>query len=190
MNLIIRHGKDKKGKYSHDERLTASAKEDIYQFTEKMVQEFGFPDLIYYSPMLRTRQTTKYILRKLKELKEVEEQAQEQRQGREQRQEERQGENNFVKIKCEPKLGRYFNTKERRDPDVHESSMRRGVIIEDNKQQFHSRIKKHLRKVINKAKKSNIKIWNITHTLVLLHVAEILSIDHNPHVEYLDYVKL
>ena len=166
-SIYIRHGRDKRGKYAHDERLTESAKEDIALFTEKMVLQFGFPDLIYYSPFMRTRETTKYILRKLKELKQ---------------------EN--VKIKCEPKLGRFFTSYERRDPDISDSTMRRKPIINDKKKEFHSRIKKFLRKVQYKSKKHNLNIWNITHTLVLLHVAELASIERNPHVEYLDFVKV
>ena len=170
--LFVRHGQDKRGKYAHDERLTEDAKEDIAQFTEKMVLHFGFPDLIYYSPFMRTRETTKYILRKLKELKQENEKEK------------------YVKIKCEPKLGRFFTSYERREPDISDSTMRRNPIINDNKKQFHDRIKKILRKVQYKSKKHNLNIWNITHTLVLLHVAELNSIERNPHVEYLDFVKV
>ena len=173
MSLIfIRHARDKRGKYAHDERLTESAKEEIAQFTEKMVAEFGFPDLIYYSPFMRTRETTKYILRKLKELKQENEKEK------------------YVKIKCEPKLGRFFTNFERQDPDISGSTMRRKPIINDKKKEFHARIKKHLRKVQYKSKNHNLNIWNITHTLVLLHVAELESIERNPHVEYLDFVKI
>ena len=168
MNIIIRHARDKRGKYAHDERLTESAKEDIAQFTEKMVTEFGFPDLIYYSPFMRTRETTKYILRKLKELKQEK----------------------YVKIKCEPKLGRFFTHVERQEPDISDSTMRRKPIINDKKKEFHTRIKKFLRKVQYKSKKHNLNIWNITHTLVLLHIAELESIERDSHVEYLDFVKV
>ena len=172
MNIIIRHARDKRCKYAHDERLTESAKEEIAQFTEKMVLQFGFPDLIYYSPFTRTRETTKYILRKLKELKDNNET------------------DKFVKIKCEPKLGRFFSGRERSNPEISESTMRRKPIINDKKKEFHARIKKFLRKVQYKSKKHNLNIWNITHTLVLLHVAELASIERNPHVEYLDFVKI
>ena len=168
MILVIRHAKDKRGKYAHDERLTESAKEDIGLFTEKMVQEFGFPDLIYYSPFVRTIQTTKYILRKLKELQN----------------------DNCVKIKCEPKLGRFFTSYERQEPDISDSTRKRKAIINESKKEFHIRIRKHLRKVQHKSKNDNLNIWNITHTLVLLHVAELSSIERNPHVEYLDFVKI
>jgi broad specificity phosphatase PhoE len=167
MNILVRHARDKKGKYAHDERLSSDAKEDIEKFTEKMVEEYGFPDLIYYSPMLRTRSTTKYILKILKKIKP----------------------DIYVKIKCEPNLGRFFTSRERKKPDLHSSTMRRNAIIDNSKKEFHSRIKKHLRKVQYKSEKLNINIWNITHTLVLLHVAQTLNIDRNPHVEYLDFVK-
>ena len=170
MNLIIRHGKDKKGKYDHDERLTEDAKEDIAIFTEKMVLEFGFPDIIYYSPFMRARETTKYILRKLKELRDNDEK--------------------FVKIKCEAKLGRFFTFTERQNPDVHRSTLKRNPILDETKREFHARIKKHLKKVQYKSKNHNLNIWNITHTLVLLHVAELLAIDRPSHVEYLDFVKV
>lgn len=169
INLFIRHGKDKKGKYDHDERLTEGAKEDIAIFTEKMVLEFGFPDIIYYSPYWRTRQTTKYILRKLNELKENDK---------------------YVKIKCEPRLGRFFTGRERENPDVHRSTLKRNPILNETKREFHKRIEKHLKKVQYKSKNHNLNIWNITHTLVLLHAAELLSDERNPHVEYLDFVKV
>lgn len=162
--IYIRHAKDKKDRCEHDERLTEEAKEDVKEFTKKLIEENGFPDIIYYSPYYRTRQTTKYMLKQIK----------------------RMDESKKVKISIEPKLGRFFTSKERKNPDIHESTQRRNPIIHEDKKGFHARIKKHLKSV---SKKGQDKvIWNVTHTLVLLRVASLLNIERDPHVEYLDVV--
>lgn len=162
--IFIRHAKDKKGSCEHDEKLTEEAKEDIKEFTKKLIDENGFPDIIYYSPFMRTRQTCKYMLRQIKEMDA-----------------ERK-----VKIGIEPKLGRFFTSKERRSPDIYESTERRNPIIHEDKKRFHRRVKKHLKYVCKKGEDKII--WNVTHTLVLLRVAEERGIDRNPHVSYLDTV--
>lgn len=162
--IYIRHAKDKKDRCEHDEKLTEEGKEDVKRFTKKLIDENGFPDVIYYSPFMRTRQTVKYMLRQIKHM----------------------DENRKVKISIEPKLGRFFTAKERKNPDIHESTERRNPIIHEDKKSFHSRIKKHLKRVSKKGEDQ--VIWNVTHTLVLLRVAEYLDIERDPHVEYLDTV--
>jgi hypothetical protein len=91
-----------------------------------------------------------------------------------------------TRIKCDPKLGRFFTQAERRDPDIHSSTMRRNPILDETKSEFHYRVRKHLKKM----KKKSGNIWNITHTLVLLQVAKNINLERDPHVEYLDYVKV
>jgi len=67
--IYIRHGKDRKGSHKHDEKLTKEGKKEVEIFTEKLVREYGIPDIIYYSPFHRTRHTAKYMLRKIIEMR-------------------------------------------------------------------------------------------------------------------------
>ena len=64
--IYIRHGKDKKSNHIHDERLTKESKKEIEEFTEILIEEYGEPDIIYYSPFYRTYKTAKYMLKKNK----------------------------------------------------------------------------------------------------------------------------
>jgi len=164
MIIYIRHGKDENSGYKHDERLTREGKEEVKDFVEKMVKKYGFPHIIYYSPFYRTRQTTKYMLKKINEM----------------------NRDIKIKIQLEPKLGRFFTSKERSNPDVHPSTLEKEAIIDKSSKYFKKRVKKQLYSCKKKSEEGKI-IWNITHSLVILRVAKYENIERNPHVEYLDY---
>ena len=157
--IYIRHGKDKKSSHAHDEKLTKSSKVEIEEFTEKLVEQYGKPDIIYYSPFYRTYKTAKYMKQKLNELE--------------------------IEMKVEPYLGRYFTKKQRKNPEVRKSTYKHGAIIKEKWEQFHDRIELQMNTVLE----SNYKVvWNITHSLVLLHIAKLNNIERDHHVEYLDVV--
>jgi len=162
--IYIRHGKDKRGSHKHDEKLTKEGKKEVEAFTEKLVEEYGIPDIIYYSPFHRTRHTAKYMLRKIIEL--------------------REDETKTVKLKLDMNLGRFFTRKQKKRPDVRESTYRKGIIIEERWEEFKDRVEKQMSSIIKEDK----IIWNITHSLVLLQVAKLNNIERSHHVDYLDTV--
>ena len=107
--IYIRHGKDRKGNHKHDEKLTKEGKREVEKFTEKLVEEYGIPDIIYYSPFHRTRHTAKYMLKKIIEI--------------------REDKNKKVKMKMDVNLGRFFTKTQKRNPDVRESTYNKGIIV-------------------------------------------------------------
>ena len=67
-------------------------------------------------------------------------------------------------------------------PDVRSSTLHKGCIIEERNVEFKERVKEQFYEIRNEDK----VIWNITHSLVLLHVARLSNIERDPHVDYLD----
>lgn len=161
--IYIRHGKDEESRYKHDEKLSKEGKQEILEFTEKMVKKHGFPDIIYYSPFLRTQQTAKYIIKKLNEMTDKK-----------------------IFYKTDVKLGRFFTKDQRYNPSVRKSTYKKGVIMDEMYEEFKERVESQLENILNNQKYKYKSIWNITHSLVLLHIAKIKNIERSKKVEYLD----
>ena len=168
--IFIRHGKDKKSSHKYDEKLRKSAKKEAYRLAKELIGEHGMPDIIYYSPYVRTRQTLKYMHKFIKKHR------------------KRNGIKEKPLLKVEPKLSRFFTSKERKNPDIRESTLNKGVIIVESKKEFKNRVSSHLEEVIDKAKQDKLKIWNITHGLVLVNVAEAKNIKLPKHLNYLERI--
>ena len=161
--IYIRHGKDRRGSHKHDEKLTKEGKEEVERFTEKLVKEYGIPDIIYYSPFHRTRHTAKYMLRKIIEIR---------------------TDNKKVKMKMDINLGRFFTKSQKDNPDVRDSTHRKGIIVNEKWEEFKDRVEFQMNNIVNE----NKNIWNITHSLVILQVAKLNNIERDKHVNYLDIV--
>ena len=166
MTLIyIRHGKDRKGSHKHDEKLTKEGKKEVEKFTEKLVEEYGIPDIIYYSPFHRTRHTAKYMLKKIIEIRE---------------------DDKTVELKLDVNLGRFFTRKQKKSPDVRESTYKKGIIIEERWEEFKDRVELQLN--ANLKNNGDKIVWNITHSLVILQIAKLKNIERDNYVNYLDTV--
>ncbi len=163
MIIFIRHGQDMKKDHSHDEVLIDSAKTHIETFTESLVEENGLPDIIYCSPFYRTRQTAKYMKRKIRELYGVE-----------------------VRIKIERSLGRFFSETEQESPDIHDSTHRQNPIIHETRKDFKKRVYK-FHKYLSE-RKSDKNVWNITHSLVLIRIIKHYNLDRSKYIQYLDKI--
>jgi broad specificity phosphatase PhoE len=161
--LYIRHGEDIEGRYKNDWKLTQNGKEEIKKRTLELIEIYGIPDIIYYSPLYRTRQTAKLMVQVIEEKTNIK-----------------------VKAKMDVNLGRFFSYREKDFPNIRESTLNKGIIINETWKQFRYRVKKQFIKKLN----DNRKIWNITHSLVLLRVASLKNIDINPRVKFLDYISV
>lgn len=160
--IYIRHGSDRRTNHKYDEELTEEGKLAARDLAEKLINEYGLPDIIYYSPFYRTRQTKKEMIKIIKQ-------------------------HNFskkTKIKLDPRLGRFFDKKGRRNPDIKTSTQKKGAIIDQSMEDFKERIQEQYEDAISKPYPV---IWNITHTLVLLRIAKITNTERSKYVEYLDY---
>jgi broad specificity phosphatase PhoE len=65
------NGKAIDGYCQHDSPIKDDINEEIYDKVNLLVEKYGFPTHIIYSPFLRTRQTKDYMLIKLKEIDEI-----------------------------------------------------------------------------------------------------------------------
>lgn len=166
MLIYIRHGHDRKRDYHHDEELTEAGKHASQSTAEQIINEHGVPDVIYYSPFLRTRATAKAMMKTVKRYK------------------KQHGITKNTRLSVEPRLGRFFNRRERQEPDIHRNTIKRGALTHENKKLFKSRIEEHYEKI----NKSDEIIWNVTHSLVLLHVAKISDSQCPSHIDYLYYL--
>jgi len=90
-HIYIRHGNDIRTSRKHDERLSDQGKRSVKQKVDQLVEEYGLPDLILYSPFYRCRQTAKIMKKTLTKYHNCE----------------------IDKI-IDPKLGRYFTRKQKR----------------------------------------------------------------------------
>jgi broad specificity phosphatase PhoE len=168
--IYIRHGTDVHNNYRHDEKLTQKGKKESYRLAKELIEKYGVPDIIYYSPSYRTFQTAKYMKKALKNVDSLDKRS--------------MNLDNEKKIKVEPRLGRFFTNTEKKSPDVHRNSIKRGILIEETWEKFHERIDEQF----YECKKSEHQvIWNITHSLVLLRVAKLNNIERDRHVKYSDF---
>ena len=170
--VYIRHGEDRESSHKYDEKLTPEGKIQARKLAKKLIKKYGLPDVIYYSPFFRARETRKEMVKAITEFRDNLEDEQK---------------NKRIKLKLDPRLGRFFTRKERANPDISSSTKHKGAIINERWKDFKERVESQL----NDAFSNDYKIiWNITHTLVLLHVAELQDLSRDSHVEYLDTVIL
>ena len=64
------NGKAPYGCYQHDSPIKDDIVEEIYNKVDSLIEKYGFPTHIIYSPFLRTRQTKNHILTRLKQISE------------------------------------------------------------------------------------------------------------------------
>ena len=64
-HIYIRHGNDIRTSRKHDERLSDQGKRSVKYKVNQLVEEYGLPDLILYSPFYRCRQTAKIMKKTL-----------------------------------------------------------------------------------------------------------------------------
>lgn len=159
--LYIRHGEDKRKGYKYDESLTRRGKRDVKEWTEELLDTYGTPDAIYFSPFYRTRQTKKIMLSVIKNLT-----------------------NEWVKeVECDLRLSRYFTKSQKRNPDIKRSTEKYSPPIDETWKEFHQRIRDQLKDMESSPYRL---IWCVTHTLVLDHIIERKGIPHEYHIPYLD----
>lgn len=162
--IYIRHGSDERQNHKYDEELTREGKEEAKKIAKKLIEEYGLPDVIYYSPFYRTRQTRKAMMHTIKKYV--------------------KDESELPVLKLEPRLGRFFTKKQSKNPDIRNSTSQKGAIIYETWNEFETRVTQQYEEI---KQTKDIIIWNITHTLVLLQISFLSQIERNKHVNYLDY---
>jgi len=184
--IYIRHGHDKKSHYKFDEKLVDEGKEKARQLAKKLVREYGIPDVIYLSPMRRTRQTGDEFLKVVNKYRQTH--GHKTTKGESRKTETRKNE---TRLETEPRIGRLFTHAQQREHDAHRKNRKRylrhstkNVIMDKDKEAFGERVAKQFQQISETGEDQ--VIWNITHSLVLLHVAKMNNIERDRHVKYLD----
>lgn len=162
--IYIRHGNDTVEHHAHDEILTDDGKRGAEQLAEKLLLEYGTPDIIFYSPFYRTRQTLAKMLKIIKYNK-----------------------NKKVKTICDNRLSRYFTSKEKRHPDIRDDTAELGAPTDETWKEFKKRVKSQIKDMKKKRDRYRV-IWCITHTLVLDYLIKKKTPEHGYKISYLDTI--
>ena len=166
MLIYIRHGHDRSSDYRHDQILTGRGKRAARARAEQLISDYGVPDIIYYSPFQRTRATQKQMLKAVERYK------------------TEHGIIQPTQTVAEPRLGRYFNRRERAAPEVHPKTRKQGGLDHEDRQMFKNRVHEHF----NEHRGTDRIVWCITHSLVIIRVAKLTGSPYPRHIEYLDYL--
>jgi len=159
-SIYIRHGHDESSGYDHDQRLTDEGRHHARALAAKLLKSHGPPVAIYYSPFDRTTDTAKEMFSVLAE----------------------HGVANDVKIKIDPRLGKFFSAQQRKDPSVSKSTVKRGMVIQPSKRAFQKALDEQYKEV--KSKHGTDVVWNITHAIGVNHHLKKLT-GHGDSIDYL-----
>lgn len=163
--IYLRHGRDKRGKYKYDEKLTSEGKYKSRELAGDLIRKYGIPDAIYCSPFYRTRQTRRQMFKVISN----------------------HTDRRIVNI-TDPRLARFFTKKQTRNPDIRRDTREKRVPISETWEEFKRRVRDQVNEMESKA---NYKvIWCIGHTLIIKQVAKIKHIDRPDYIEYLDTIIL
>jgi len=186
MIIYLRHANDsddndKKNRhnYKHDNHITKKGKEDAKEMTHKLIEKYGYPTKIYYSPFLRCRETLTVMMKELLYKKtgyihdfclhctSVNDY------------------DNIVNLVCDSNLSRYFTKSDRKKPRVSKSTLRFGIPIHEKKTGLYERLDNHIKFI--KKEDSKETIWCITHAVIYKKIADKFKIETPDHIEFLEY---
>lgn len=161
--IYIRHGHDESSGYHHDQRLTEQGWKEAQNLARHLIQQHGPPAAIYYSPFDRTTDTAKAMYKVVRDELNISD----------------------LKIRIEPRLGKYFTSDQRAKPSVSHATIERGMIVHPSKTAFQSGLNKHHVEV--KRKFPGKVVWNVTHAIGVNHHVKRIhgkgeSIDYLQHV--------
>jgi hypothetical protein len=162
MLIYIRHSEDNEDDptHVHDPKLTHAGKKLAYNKGKKLIEKYGFPNIIYCSPFRRTRQTLKYMLHNTP--------------------------SHNIKIIYDPNTSRYFNEQEKAHVDIDHSTLKSNVPIYESNDIFRTRIK-NLSIKLDKLIQTGIIVWCITHTTVYKRLSKGYNIQLPETIPYMDF---
>ena len=152
MHIYMRHGNDNKTcHYKHDHSLKSELiyEEEIIKKTRKLIKKYGYPDTIYCSPFKRVRETVAIMIDYIK------------------------SKHKSCDIDVDPRLSRYFNSNERANPSVRNTTLKYNPPLNENGKMF----KKRVDQVEHDINRDHGTTWCITHYLVIKRITK------NNHIE-------
>lgn len=166
--LYLRHANDEHPKidkirqHRHDTHLNKKEKKNNYNKIKKLINTYGPPDVIHFSPFTRIRESIDLILNVVKHYYP----------------------NHHIDLIIDNNLSRYFNRKEQLDPSVSTNTIKFNPPIEEKKEDFNNRILQHLK--FMKTSYLNQKVWCVTHALVYKRIAHYHFVNIPEHIPFLD----
>ena len=185
MIIYIRHANDneKYPKHKHDNKITKKGKYDAKKISHKLVEQYGYPTKIYFSPFQRCRQTVAAIVSELY-LKKT---------GIKKHfcfkcaNDEKEVPNKInIELICDSRLSRYFTSSDRKKPSVSSSTLKLGVPINEKKNGLIQRIDNYVESIKKEDHKNEV-IWCITHGIIYKKIASRLGQTTNNSINFLEY---
>jgi broad specificity phosphatase PhoE len=166
--IYVRHSNDEASSdesltKKHDAHINKKGKKMVKKFIKKIIAKFGQPEVIYYSPFARGRETLEYMKPYLSK---------------------------DTKLMPDPRLSRYFTSKEKKECSIFTSTAELNPPVYETRDEFHERVKKQYDSM-KKAKhlKRGFAIC-ITHAVVLKRIAARVKVDLPKHYSFLEWFAL
>lgn len=150
MLIYIRHSDDEcpSATYRHDTKITDQGANAVMKFTQRLIEKYELPTVIYCSPFRRCKYTVKYMMKIL-----------------------RKNYNHIPQIRIDSRLSRFFSPKEKLNPDIGYKTAKHIIPINETYDEFKIRTGEFIKDIhLNTNKTTNV--WIITHTLVLKQVCK------------------
>ncbi len=160
MLIYIRHAEDADGSYDtkHDGKLTPDGKKATEKLAKRLIKKYGYPDIIYCSPLYRTRQTAK-IIQDITPHK--------------------------VEVLVDMRLSKYFTTSQKNNPRVRRDTGKYHPQYYETKEDVKKRSRLQLKRMKKHREKYNI--WCITHAIVFKYICAIQGQDYHGDIPFLEY---
>lgn len=167
VTIIIRHADDNEDTptHRHDQEITDRGKRKAKEKALRLIDRYGQPDIIYCSPMMRTRQTLAEMLKYVKS-KPI--------------------------IYFDNRISRYFSSREQKEPSVFTVTNQRNIPIYETYDKFKHRCDKFLREIKDKNYIYTRRkvIWVISHTLVIKRITSKLHMRIHSYLNFLESYRL
>ena len=182
MIIYLRHANDsqKRSRYKHDNHINKKGKLEAKEMTHKLIDKYGYPTKIYYSPFLRCRETLTVMVNELLYKK----------KGQKIHFCLKCGKADIKNIDinldlvCDPDLSRYFVKDDRKKPSVSSSTLKFEVPIYEKKEGLIKRLDNHVESI---KKEDKGVIWCITHAIIYKKIAQRLDIVTPESIDFLDH---
>ena len=179
MIIYMRHADDaeKKPHYKHDTRISSKGMEATKKIAKELVDKYGYPSKIYFSPFRRCTETVMVLLNELFLIK----------TGKLTNYCLKCYDNtkNDIKLIADNDIARYFSWSERMRPSVSSRTLKFNVPMNEEKCDVEKRIDNHIEAIKNES--DNGIIWCITHAIIYKKIAKKLDIETPDHIGFLDH---
>ncbi len=154
MFVLLRHqhDEDPEATYALDPHITPKGINSIRKYINSLVNEYGVPTIIYCSPLLRCRESAKYMRSHIQATYDVK-----------------------IKIIIDPRLSRYFTSKDKKNPSIRQKSIDYNTPVTDNWKDFKYRIKQFSKEHKHELRDKNTLVWCVTHYLVIREYSKIMG---------------